>query len=83
MPHAEPPLRRHTLVTLTAAGWGAAFARDPVLAADPLVQAWAAHDWPLIVRRASPDQADAGRVPLGLPLPPSAGKARLPPNAAA
>ncbi|MEK7964246.1 phosphoribosyl-dephospho-CoA transferase, partial [Burkholderia contaminans] len=28
MPHAELPLRRHTLVTLTAAGWGAAFARD-------------------------------------------------------
>ncbi|MEK7929251.1 phosphoribosyl-dephospho-CoA transferase, partial [Burkholderia contaminans] len=26
MPHAELPLRRHTLVTLTAAGWGAAFA---------------------------------------------------------
>ncbi|MEK7989032.1 phosphoribosyl-dephospho-CoA transferase, partial [Burkholderia contaminans] len=24
MPHTELPLRRHTLVTLTAAGWGAA-----------------------------------------------------------
>ncbi|TXG23671.1 phosphoribosyl-dephospho-CoA transferase, partial [Burkholderia territorii] len=29
MPHADPPLRRHTLVTLTAAGWRAACARDP------------------------------------------------------
>ncbi|OXJ38111.1 malonate decarboxylase holo-[acyl-carrier-protein] synthase [Burkholderia sp. HI2714] len=77
MPHAELPLRRHTLVTLTAAGWGAAFARDPALAADPLVQAWAERGWPLIVRRASPDEADAGRVPLGLPLPPSAGKRRI------
>jgi phosphoribosyl-dephospho-CoA transferase len=83
VPHAELPLRRHTLVTLTAAGWGAALARDPALAADPLVQAWAAHGRPLIVRRASPDEADAGRVPLGLPLPPSAGKRRIALNVAA
>lgn len=77
------PLRRHTLVTLTAAGWGAAFARDPALAADPLVRAWAERGWPLIVRRASPDEADAGRVPLGLPLPPAAGKRRIALNVAA
>ncbi|WP_175975325.1 malonate decarboxylase holo-[acyl-carrier-protein] synthase [Burkholderia sp. BCC1047] len=83
MPHAELPLRRHTLVTLTATGWGAAFARDPVLAGDPLVRAWAERGWPLIVRRASPDEADAGRVPLGLPLPPSAGKRRVALNVAA
>ncbi|MCA8018020.1 malonate decarboxylase holo-[acyl-carrier-protein] synthase [Burkholderia metallica] len=83
MPHAELPLRRHTLVTLTAAGWGAAFARDPALAGDPLVRAWAGRGWPLIVRRASPDEVDAGRVPLGLPLPPSAGKRRIALNAAA
>ncbi|WP_321790191.1 malonate decarboxylase holo-[acyl-carrier-protein] synthase [Burkholderia pyrrocinia] len=83
MPHAEIPLRRHTLVTLTAAGWGAAFARDPALAADPLVRAWAERGWPLIVRRASPDEADAGRVPLGLPLPPAAGKRRIALNVAA
>ena len=80
MPHAELPLRRHTLVTLTAAGRGT---RDPALAADPLVRAWAERGWPLIVRRASPDEADAGRVPLGLPLPPSAGKRRIALNAAA
>lgn len=83
MPHAEMPLRRHTLVTLTAAGWGAAFARDPALAADPLVREWAERGWPLIVRRASPDEADAGRVPLGLPLPPAAGKRRIALNVAA
>ncbi|WP_175853862.1 malonate decarboxylase holo-[acyl-carrier-protein] synthase [Burkholderia anthina] len=83
MPHADPPLRRHTLVTLTANGWRDAGARDPALAADPLVQAWAARGWPLIVRRASPDEADAGRVPLGLPLPPAAGKRRVALNVAA
>ncbi|WP_175838191.1 malonate decarboxylase holo-[acyl-carrier-protein] synthase [Burkholderia anthina] len=83
MPHADPPLRRHTLVTLTADGWRDAGARDPAFAADPLVQAWAARGWPLIVRRASPDEADAGRVPLGLPLPPAAGKRRVALNVAA
>jgi len=83
VPHAELPLRRHTLVTLTAGGWGAAFAHDPALAGDPLVRAWAERGWPLIVRRASPDEADAGRVPLGLPLPPPAGKRRIALNVAA
>ncbi|KFG94874.1 phosphoribosyl-dephospho-CoA transferase [Burkholderia paludis] len=83
MPQADMPLRRHTLVTLTSAGWDAAFARDPALAADPRVRAWAARGWPLIVRRASPDEVEAGRVPLGLPLPPSAGKRRIALNAAA
>ncbi|WP_175902418.1 malonate decarboxylase holo-[acyl-carrier-protein] synthase [Burkholderia seminalis] len=83
MPHAELPLRRHTLVTLTAAGWSAAFARDRALAGDPLVRAWAERGWPLIVRRASPDEADAGRVPLGMPLPPAAGKRRIALNVAA
>ncbi|KWF30062.1 malonate decarboxylase holo-[acyl-carrier-protein] synthase [Burkholderia pseudomultivorans] len=83
MPHADAPRRRHTLVTLTAAGWRAAFARDPLLAADPCVRRWAEHGWPLIVRRASPDEAAAGRVPLGMPLPPSVGKRRVALNVAA
>ncbi|HDR9162926.1 malonate decarboxylase holo-[acyl-carrier-protein] synthase [Burkholderia vietnamiensis] len=83
MPRADAPLRRHTLVTLTAAGWSAAFARDPALAADPVVRAWAADGRPLIVRRATPDEADAARVPLGIPLPPAAGKRRVALNVAA
>ncbi|MDN8042617.1 malonate decarboxylase holo-[acyl-carrier-protein] synthase, partial [Burkholderia vietnamiensis] len=83
MPRADAPLRRHTLVTLTAAGWSAAFARDPALAADPVVHAWAADGRPLIVRRATPDEADAARVPLGIPLPPAAGKRRVALNVAA
>ncbi|AJY12764.1 malonate decarboxylase holo-[acyl-carrier-protein] synthase [Burkholderia dolosa] len=77
MPHADTPLRRHTLVTLTAAGWRAAFARDPALAADSSARTWAERGWPLVVRRASPDEADAGRVPLGMPMPPAAGKRRV------
>ncbi|HDR9851253.1 TPA: phosphoribosyl-dephospho-CoA transferase, partial [Burkholderia multivorans] len=51
MPHADAPLRRHTLVTLTAHGWRRAFARDPALGADPVVRAWADGGRPLVVRR--------------------------------
>ncbi|KVX54920.1 phosphoribosyl-dephospho-CoA transferase [Burkholderia stagnalis] len=74
MPRTDAPLRRHALVTLTAAGWAALFARDAALAGDARVRAWAARGWPLVVRRALPDEAG---VPLGMPLPPSAGKRRV------
>ncbi|RQQ46454.1 malonate decarboxylase holo-[acyl-carrier-protein] synthase [Burkholderia stagnalis] len=74
MPRTDAPLRRHALVTLTAAGWAALLARDAALAGDARVRAWAARGWPLVVRRALPDEAG---VPLGMPLPPSAGKRRV------
>jgi phosphoribosyl-dephospho-CoA transferase len=74
VPRIDAPLRRHTLVTLTGAGWAALFARDASLANDPLVCTWAGRGWPLVVRRALPGDA---AVPLGLPLPPSAGKRRI------
>ncbi|KVC52325.1 malonate decarboxylase holo-[acyl-carrier-protein] synthase [Burkholderia stagnalis] len=74
MPRTDAPLRRHALVTLTPAGWAALLARDAALAGDARVRAWAARGWPLVVRRALPDEAG---VPLGMPLPPSAGKRRV------
>ncbi|MGU7779640.1 malonate decarboxylase holo-[acyl-carrier-protein] synthase [Burkholderia sp. PU8-34] len=74
MPSADAPLRRHTLVTLTAAGWAALFARDAALAADAPARRWAERGWPLVVRRTLPGEAG---VPLGMPLPPSAGKRRI------
>ncbi|KVU09536.1 phosphoribosyl-dephospho-CoA transferase [Burkholderia ubonensis] len=76
MPHSDAPLRRHTLVTLTAAGWAALFARDAALAADAPVRRWAERGWPLVVRRALPGEIDGSGVPLGIPLPP-AGKRRI------
>lgn len=76
VPRIDAPLRRHTLVTLTEAGWAGLFARDASLEGEPLVHAWAAHRWPLVVRRASPGEG-ADRIPLGMPLPPSAGKRRI------
>ncbi|AJX31612.1 malonate decarboxylase holo-[acyl-carrier-protein] synthase [Burkholderia oklahomensis] len=73
-PAADAPLVRHTLVRVRADAWrGLLAARDGVDAL-PFVRDWAARGWPLIVRRRSP--CDAG-VPLGLPLPPSAGKRRI------
>lgn len=74
VPRTDAPLRRHALVTLTAAGWAALLARDAALAGDARVRAWAARGWPLVVRRALPDEVG---VPLGMPLPPSAGKRRV------
>ncbi|WP_179403319.1 malonate decarboxylase holo-[acyl-carrier-protein] synthase [Burkholderia guangdongensis] len=74
MPPSDVPLRRHTLVTLTAHGWAALLAGDASLAGEPLVRTWAERGWPLVVRRALPGDA---AVPLGLPLPPSAGKRRI------
>jgi phosphoribosyl-dephospho-CoA transferase len=45
------------------------------LAGEPLLQDWATLGRPLIVRRRGPLDGDG--VPLGLPLPPSAGKRRI------
>ncbi len=68
--------RRHDLVRADPSAWAASLAARPDLAALPWVADWAARGWPLMVRR--PAETDApGRVPLGLPLPPSAGKLRL------
>jgi phosphoribosyl-dephospho-CoA transferase len=67
--------RRHDLVFVSQEGWRALLAtrRDP--AANPLVTLWGDRGWPLIGRRAVP--GDLYGVPLGLPLPPFAGKGRL------
>jgi phosphoribosyl-dephospho-CoA transferase len=61
-------------VYLVPAAWGRLLTSDPGLA-ETWLKEWADHHWPLIVRRTLP--ADKGEVPLGLPLPPSAGKRRI------
>jgi len=68
--------RRHDLVVVSTAAWRAALAARPGLADVPLVAAWAERGWPLVVRRSG--ASDAAGVPLGLPLPPSHQKLRLP-----
>jgi phosphoribosyl-dephospho-CoA transferase len=48
----------------------------PSLADLPLVGSWADRGWPVIVRRRA-EADDPGLVPVGLPLPPAAGKCRI------
>ncbi|MEI9988407.1 MAG: malonate decarboxylase holo-[acyl-carrier-protein] synthase [Rhizomicrobium sp.] len=71
----DRPMRRHDLVYLRLAAWQALLATRPDLAADPLVASWVGKGWPLIGRRAV--QGEKPGIPLGLPLPPFAGKRRL------
>jgi phosphoribosyl-dephospho-CoA transferase len=66
---------RHDLVFVSRMGWQALFAIRQDLAVDALVARWPEEGWPAIRRRAMP--AELAGVPLGLPLPPSAGKKRL------
>ncbi|MDH2350449.1 malonate decarboxylase holo-[acyl-carrier-protein] synthase [Bradyrhizobium sp. SSUT112] len=70
------PLERHTMVKTSAAAWTAVMARHPEFAEHAIVEGWARDGRPLIVRR--PGCSDpAGKIPLGLPLPPSHGKRRI------
>lgn len=77
---------RHRLVYLDPAQWDETLAAYPALQAIPVVVDWVGSGRPLIARRPVCDDM-AGRVPLGLPLPPSLGKQRLafavPPDAIA
>jgi phosphoribosyl-dephospho-CoA transferase len=56
--------------------WAAALARCPSVADLPLMGAWADRGWPVIVRRRA-EAEDPGLVPIGVPLPPAAGKRRV------
>lgn len=67
--------RRHDLVFVTPSSWQALLADRDDLQRHPLVAPWIDNGWPLIGRRAMPDDVDG--VPLGLPLPPAFGKSRL------
>ncbi|KVN18012.1 MULTISPECIES: malonate decarboxylase holo-[acyl-carrier-protein] synthase [unclassified Burkholderia] len=73
-PAADAPLVRHALVRVRADAWPALLAAHEGAGAQPFVRDWAVRGWPLVVRRRSPCEAG---VPLGLPLPPSAGKRRI------
>lgn len=71
----DRPMKRHDLVFVSPVGWRSRLAAHGDLAADPLVASWVDRGWPLIGRRAMPDEAHG--VAVGLPLPPFAGKRRL------
>jgi phosphoribosyl-dephospho-CoA transferase len=70
------PWRRHDLLHVAPDAWAAALARRPSLAGLPLLAAWADRGWPVIVRRRG-ESEETGLVPIGVPLPPEAGKHRI------
>jgi phosphoribosyl-dephospho-CoA transferase len=71
-----PPWRRHELLHVAPDVWASALAQRPALANLPLLEYWAQRDWPVIVRRRAEGE-DPGMVPVGVPLPPAAGKCRV------
>ncbi|SHG76839.1 malonate decarboxylase holo-[acyl-carrier-protein] synthase [Bradyrhizobium erythrophlei] len=67
--------RRHDLIFVSPAAWRSLLKTRDDLAGEPLVIEWVDRGWPLVARRTLPGEADG--LPLGLPLPPFAGKRRL------
>jgi phosphoribosyl-dephospho-CoA transferase len=80
----EMSWRRHDLVHVAPEVWASVLALSPQLAELPLLGEWADQGWPVIVRRRS-EADDRQLVPVGVPLPPAAGKHRvallIPPDA--
>ncbi len=72
----DPPLRRHDLLHISPGAWASTLVQSPTSAALPWVTSWADRGWPVIVRRRG-EAEDPGLVPVGLPLPPAAGKQRI------
>ena len=72
---ASLSIRRHDLVFVSVAGWRSLLETRGDLAANPLLARWVDNGWPLVRRRAAP--GDGAGAPLGLPLPPFAGKGRV------
>ena len=67
--------RRHDLIFVSPVAWRSWLETRDDLAGEPLVIEWVDRGWPLVARRTLPGEADG--LPLGLPLPPFAGKRRL------
>jgi phosphoribosyl-dephospho-CoA transferase len=68
-------MNRHDLVFVSPIAWQTLLSTRIEMAGDSLVANWVHCGWPLVGRRAG--DAEGLGVPLGLPLPPSAGKKRI------
>jgi len=74
-PPPELQLRRHDVVHLHRDAWASRLCNSFHSASSPIVDEWIALGRPLVARR--PSACDGDGLPLGLPLPPSLGKARI------
>ncbi len=70
------PWRRHDLVYVASDVWTSTLAFHAPFADLPLLAEWADRGWPAIVRRRG-EGDDRHQVPIGVPLPPLAGKRRV------
>ena len=75
-PTLSRPWRRHDLLHVAPDVWASVLALCPPLADLPLVGDWADRGWPVIVRRRG-EVEDRHLIPVGVPLPPAAGKRRV------
>jgi phosphoribosyl-dephospho-CoA transferase len=73
---SSPTWRRHDLLHVAPDVWASVLAHRPALADLPLLRTWADSGWPVIVRRRA-EAEDPGLAPIGVPLPPAAGKHRV------
>jgi phosphoribosyl-dephospho-CoA transferase len=67
---------RHELLRLAPDYWDRTLTSRPDLAAVPLLASWADRGWPVVVRRRAAGEC-AKMVPIGVPLPRSAGEPRI------
>jgi phosphoribosyl-dephospho-CoA transferase len=68
-------MRRHDVIVVCPTAWPALIEMHGELAADPFVARWVSNGWPVMRRRAMPDERQG--IAVGLPLPPGAGKRRV------
>jgi phosphoribosyl-dephospho-CoA transferase len=67
--------QRHDLLRVAPDAWRVAVSARQASVAAPLLEVWADRGWPVVVRRRM--QGEKNGLPIGVPLPPSAGKLRI------
>jgi len=68
---------RHELLQVAPKFWASLLASQPAISTAPYLKNWADRGWPVIVRRWMDDDVLPDIVPVGVPLPPVAGKQRI------